>query len=431
MTTELELLTTEVGPLRAALEAEGGTLTSLTVLSTQVDPFRVDTAENHHKAAWLAETMSDLGLTGQIHNRGLHYVLLGRAKPNGSTYANTAVDWVWLQDVSKAARWLGYVAFDQITDERNEAPTVRLWKPPQPLPYVSVDFDVSIPDAYDLEPYAGITEFTGTQPYHLALVGEKSSLDGVLGPISSRYQTDLYLPTGNISNTMVHTLAKTSAQDGRPLIVLYFADCDPSGWNMAIEVARKLQAFKIQLFPELEFQCYRVGLTPDQVREYSLPVSPVKETDKRRDKWMDATGVEQTEIDALATLQPNLLRQIAQGAIKPFYDHTLEDRVHIAWAEWNVRAQTALDAYTGDLDDLRANVAARLAEKRAEIEQILNTVRVDVAGFDLPEIPEIPAAVIQPPEYQPPPLCDSAWNFAEQCRQLKASKNYENPGGDR
>jgi hypothetical protein len=27
------------------------------------------------------------------------------------------------------------------------------------------------------------------------------------------------------------------------MVVLYFSDCDPSGWNMAVEVGRKLQAF--------------------------------------------------------------------------------------------------------------------------------------------------------------------------------------------
>ena len=31
-------------------------------------------------------------------------------------------------------------------------------------------------------------------------------------------------------------------------------------------------------------------------------------------------GVEQTEIDALASLRPDLLRQIARDAIAPFYD---------------------------------------------------------------------------------------------------------------
>lgn len=102
---------------------------------------------------------------GQIHNRGLHYVLLTHPKPDGTPYATP--DWHWLGEVCNAARWLGYVPFDQIVDERNAEPVLRLWKPPQPLPYVSVDFDVVVPDADELEPYVGVVDFTGTQPYHV------------------------------------------------------------------------------------------------------------------------------------------------------------------------------------------------------------------------------------------------------------------------
>ena len=40
----------------------------------------------------------------------------------------------------------------------------------------------------------------------------------------------------NISDTMVYQMAKIGAEDGRPMVVLYFADADPSGWNMPVEV---------------------------------------------------------------------------------------------------------------------------------------------------------------------------------------------------
>ena len=44
-------------------------------------------------------------------------------------------------------------------------------------------------------------------------------------------------------------MAKIGADDGRPMVVLYFSDCDPAGWNMPIEVGRKLQAFKAAFTP--------------------------------------------------------------------------------------------------------------------------------------------------------------------------------------
>src|SRR5213076_2709952 len=65
--------------------------------------------------------------------------------------------------------------------------------------------------------------------------------------------------------------------DGRPMVVFYFADADPAGWQMGVSVARKLQAFKTLEFGDLTFEVRRVALTPDQVREYGKPsTSPVR-----------------------------------------------------------------------------------------------------------------------------------------------------------
>src|SRR5262249_38306305 len=144
------------------------------------------------------------------------------------------------------------------------------------------------------------------QPYHLVLVGEKSSLRPVLGDVADRFKADLYLPTGEISDTHAHTMAKSAVKDGRPMVVLYFTDCDPAGWQMPISLTRKLQGLKAIKFDELDFEFHHVGLTPDQVRQYNLPSTPLKDTEKRGDKWMANHGVAQTEVDALAALQPDL-----------------------------------------------------------------------------------------------------------------------------
>jgi hypothetical protein len=414
----------EVGGLLATMKAAGGSMKGLTVLANQNDPFRVDTPARHRDGAWLANNLAALGITGQIHIRGLHYILIGQTKPNGSPYTSTDEDWTWLGNHAvKAARWLGYIPFDRIVDERSAEPVIRL-RTSQPQPYVSVDFDVIVPGIDDITPLAGIDEFTAAQPYHLVMVGEKSSLAGVLGPVAQRYQADEYWMTGEISDTRAHEMAQSSTDDGRPVVVLYFADCDPSGWQMPISLARKLQALKVIEFGELEFEVHRVGLTPDQVRVHGLPSSPLKDTEKRADDWFDAMDVEQTEIDALATLQPDLLVEIAEDAIAPFYDDTLDDRVRQAMQEWRRLAQQAIDVQSDDdIDQLRDDAADALAEKADEIEQILDTVRVDPDSFDLPDI-VIPEAIIDPAIEPPVPLCDSRWSFRGQCVRLIASKGY-------
>ena len=60
----------------------------------------------------------------------------------------------------------------------------------------------------------------------------------MLDPVADRFSADLYLPTGEISDTLVYTMASRMVpDDGRPMVVFYFADCDPAGWQMPISVS--------------------------------------------------------------------------------------------------------------------------------------------------------------------------------------------------
>ncbi len=414
--------------LRRTLENAGGSLKDLTVLSAQNDPFRVDTPARHRDGEWLAITAERLGLGDRkIHVRGMHYMILGELKPDGTPYQNTEADWLWLSgNAMKAARWLGYIPFEQIVDQRNSAPDVIVFEPPIPSPYINVGIDVDIPDTGDLEPRIGVEGFDGVQPYKLVLIGEKSSLGEVLGPVARSYKADLYLPTGCISDTLAYQMARIGADDGRPMQVFYFSDCDPSGWNMPIEIGRKLQALTALSFHDLESEVHKVALTPDQVREYGLPYNALKESEKRAGAWKSAMGVEQTEIDALAALRPDLLRQIARDALDPFFDHTLDRRVFEAQGRWLDEAQNIIDDALDDehLATIRVEAAAKLAEMRTQIDEINQALQVDTTGFELPEI-VIPEARVNV-EAQPLPLVDSRWPFAEQCRALIDSKAYRN-----
>jgi len=68
------------GRLRKALENTGHDLKDVTVLAVNNDPFRVDSPARHREGQWLAK----LGIE-RLHNRGIHYALLGQKKPNGNT----------------------------------------------------------------------------------------------------------------------------------------------------------------------------------------------------------------------------------------------------------------------------------------------------------------------------------------------------------
>lgn len=179
---------TEINGLRAAIEALGGNLEDWTVLGEGTDPFRMDTPGNHREAGWLRNTMIRQGLADKrIHNRGIHYAVLTQPKPDGCPYGSRPIvkgidpDWIWLQKVSVAARWLNYVDWEQIKDERNSEPVFRLWTPPEPNGYVATDSYFYLPDADDLTPKAKLDDFRGSRRYHLAMIGEKVFAGRCLG----------------------------------------------------------------------------------------------------------------------------------------------------------------------------------------------------------------------------------------------------------
>ena len=72
--------------------------------------------------------------------------------------------------------------------------------------------------------------------------------------------------TGETSDTRIAELAERIADDGRPAVILYFSDHDPSGWQMPISVSRKLQALRDLFYPGLDLQVRRAALTAVQAK---------------------------------------------------------------------------------------------------------------------------------------------------------------------
>ena len=343
------------GLLREAFTALPGSMDANTVMTARTDPYRMDTPANHRDAAWLAETMGRLGLINPakpLHNRGIHYAIFKQPKPDGTPYSTN--DWEWLEAASNYARWLGYIEWEQIVDNRNVAPVTRVHDPADPQSWISVDAEVSIPDADDLHPRVRLDGFHGTQPFRIAIIGEKSSLADVLTPISRRYGTDLLLPKGNLSNTQLGVLAKAVSLDGRPLRLIYVADCDMSGWYMPTEVSHKLGAICEEKYPWVQFKSYRAGAAPGIRAADST--CPIRRSKKRRTSAVTRgkrrPGLKSTiEVEALATMQPRVgSTQIVMPWVDLFYDHTLDARVESSSvSEWERDAQAAIDAQAGTL----------------------------------------------------------------------------------
>jgi hypothetical protein len=415
--------------LETACEEQGCGLGSLTVLSTQVDPYRLDTAAGHRDGQWIAKQLKRALKRGaRIHWRGIHYAIVAQGnvrKPDSETYRNTDEDWTWLSTVAgKSARWLGYVPFERIIDNRNAAPIIHRKARVMPGAFVAIGVEVAIPDADDLEPAPLAQGFVARQAYHFVIFGEKASLESVVLPIARAKEADLYLPTGEISDTLLHQIAKDANDDGRPLVLFTLADCDPAGRQMSVSIGRKLQAFKDLLFPNLRFEVVPVALTVEQVRELGLPSTPLKETEKRAGRWRETFGVEQTEIDALATLQPDVLRDIVEAAFDPYFDRTLATRVSEAWEQWRQHAEEAIREQVDPtiLANLRQDAGERLAELRSVIDDINERMRLAADDFVLPRIEVPEPEVDEDASRQALVSFDDSW--PEATRALIACKQY-------
>jgi hypothetical protein len=148
--------------IEAAAAESMRSIKDLTVLSPQNDPYRLDTTVKHELGKWLADQIARLvEPQGRVHLRGLFYRIVAAGdvrKPDGEVFTNTHDNWIWLTTrAAKAARWLGYVPFNRIRDERNEAP--RLFLPGSP-PYAgdgtfACGARVDIPALGALLPHSG------------------------------------------------------------------------------------------------------------------------------------------------------------------------------------------------------------------------------------------------------------------------------------
>jgi hypothetical protein len=215
-------------------------------------------------------------------------------------------------------------------------------------------------------------------------------------------------------------MAKTGDADGREMVVFVIADCDPAGYQMTASIAHKLRALRELKFPNLRFRVEAPALTVEQVKEYGLPSTPLKETEKRAAGWLARYGVEQTEIDALATLRPQLFREIIEEAIRPYYDFDISERVADSRRDWNREASGRLDAAleAADLTGLYADLKASLED--AEEKATALSERAEEVHVQLPEI-DVPRSDIAEPA---PAYISSEMDLLDAIQTLRARKDY-------
>ncbi len=193
----------------------------------------------------------------------------------------------------KEARERGDIPWEWIVDETRELERVNVWDDP-------AEYADWVARSYR-------RDFWNQQPVRLIVVSEKGTVRGLLTPVLDRYAVGFLPVHGFSSATTVHDISQDD--DGRPLILLYVGDFDPSGMFMSEEDLPN----RLSNYGGDHVTVKRIALTPAQLT--GLPSFPA--TDKRKDpryKWfISRYGKRCWELDAM---DPNDLRDCVEREIK-------------------------------------------------------------------------------------------------------------------
>jgi len=199
------------------------------------------------------------------------------------------------------AREADWVPWEWIVDETR----------PVELPYGFDD-----PDAYMDTVLNGYRrDRWASQPERVIVVSEKNTIGGILRPVIREWGVPFAVYHGFGSATAVRELAVRSADDRRPLTVVYVGDHDPSGRFMSdVDMPGRLDRYGGVATIE------RIAVTPAQIARHALLTFSAEE--KRKDAryaWFAAThGAVCCELDAM---NPNDLRAVVEAAILDHLDH--------------------------------------------------------------------------------------------------------------
>lgn len=155
------------------------------------------------------------------------------------------------------------------------------------------------------------------QEVYIELWVEKDALSGVLKEITKKYHINLMVNRGYSSCTAMHDSferLQEAEQEGKQTYVLYLGDHDPSGLDMIRDIEERLNEFGVH--PEVR----QIGLTMEQIKEFSPPPNPARITDPRAKGYIEKFGEVSWEVDAL---NPETLHSLVKENVEGLIDMDL------------------------------------------------------------------------------------------------------------
>jgi hypothetical protein len=352
-----------------------------------------------------------------------------------------------LKDGGMDARYLGLVPAEHFDDRRAAAPLELLLGDEEAASagleeQEAYDGPVSSIWACEIEvPRYTFTPATINQRYHVELWCEKSTMNGILSDLAYRYRLNVITGVGELSTTHCHKLVQRALASERPVRILYISDFDPAGLSMPVAAARKIEFFIHHNAPELDVQLRPVALTHEQCLRFRLPRTPIKESERRAERFELRYGEGATELDALEALRPGELRRILVEEIERYYDHDLADAVEAAADDFTNQQdavrEAVLEEYQDEMDaiaDEQAELVRQCNEALAPFREALDRNTERAAALQRSIIRRLRDDALDPAEIEWPepaegdedadPLFDSTRDYVAQieCYRLFQGK---------
>lgn len=180
---------------------------------------------------------------------------------------------------------------------------------------------------------------------------EKDAVSGILEPICRMHDVPFTACRGYGSQSLFYNKGKEFRRvltKGKPVIVLYFGDHDPSGLDMDRDVITRVREFCRLNGNFNRVQLLRLGLTMKQVREINPPPNPAKSTDSRYRAYRDEFGDDSWELDALP---PEYLENILESAILEIRDDSMWEKALCKENEMRLALMERVGLTEGDMNE--------------------------------------------------------------------------------
>jgi hypothetical protein len=345
------------------------------ILSPGRDPFNI-TPGRRKNAEWAKDliyshiipylNIIDIKAT---HIRDIHYIISGVkgnfkdsiVKPDGSPYINDISSWNLLVDALRDARYLKFIPFEILIDNKNE-PKINARQSFHNYNYFSYTEEhiqkmASKHGLIDqaLLYYKKIFNHSKFQNFVIEFWSEKKL--PILEQVAEKYKilTNTVIGEGETSLTQVKELINRVQDANKSYRIAYLGDFDVVGMNLAKSMARKIE-FYTQNKPEIDIKILRIALLPKQIIEYDLPLKPIKKSqnkgyETRKEKFYKKYGLKgAVEINTFHALFPDEFRQLLESFVYTFYDPEVIDTARRIEKETRKYVKRALEQAIPEFD---------------------------------------------------------------------------------